>query len=101
MVFPNATIPPPQEFQYFPPAEAVKKWFMDPEFVAARASARVMTPGSFWGSKEMQRLEQVTGGAINGSDCSICELGFDSAELFHFAQHSTGLIFIRWVFLHE
>jgi hypothetical protein len=67
----------------------------DPEFVVAFRKQRETAVGSYWTSAEYTRMEEATGGAIADENNGSIEIGFDFAEPYNFAQHSTGLMFFR------
>jgi hypothetical protein len=67
----------------------------DPEFVAAFSRDRDFSVGSYWGSSEHERMKEATGGAVDGKDNGIIDLGFDYGQPYNFTQHATGLMFFR------
>lgn len=84
-----------QRFWFFDLEESVKELMADPEFVESWRQARVQVPGGYWGSPEHLRMREATGGAVDNPDNGIIELGFDFAQPYNFANHSTGLMFFR------
>jgi len=68
----------------------------DPEFVIAFRKQRETSIGSYWTSPEHGRMVQATAGAIDDRNNGSIEIGFDYAEPYNFAQHATGLMFLRY-----
>lgn len=67
----------------------------DPDFVKALQDPRVVRVGSFWASPEYKRLNKAVGGVLDNQQHGVLEIGFDFAEPYNFAKHSTGLMFMR------
>lgn len=67
----------------------------DPAFVKALQSPKVVRVGSFAASPEFKRLNRAVGGVLDSPEHGVLELGFDFAEPYIFAKHSTGLMFMR------
>jgi hypothetical protein len=51
--------------------------------------------GNWFASKEYKRLNRVLGGVLDNPQHGVLEIGFDFAEPYTFAKHSTGLMFMR------
>ena len=69
----------------------------DPEFVKALQADKVACVGNYWGSEEFARLNRAVGGVLCSWQHGVLEIGFDFAEPYNFAKHSTGMMFMRWV----
>lgn len=67
----------------------------DPAFVKALQSPKLVQVGSFAASPEYKRLNRAVGGVLDGPEHGVLEIGFDFAEPYNFAKHSTGLMFMR------
>lgn len=85
----------PQEFYDFGLEEVVRALFANPEWAALRATGRNMSHGGLYGSPMCQELNAKTNGCLFLEENSIWELGFDFCQIFNFAKHSTGVIFLR------
>jgi len=84
-----------QEFFYFGLEEVVSSLFANPQWAALRGTGRNMCPGELYGSPMCQMLDAKFNGALYANENSIWELGFDFCQIFNFAKHSTGVIFLR------
>lgn len=84
-----------QPYYRFPVEEGVQQRFSDPAFVEERGSDRAVTPGSYWNSREAQRLAMATQGAAFQAENSIYELGADGVQPFLHVTHSTDVTLYR------
>jgi len=85
-----------QEYYDFGLQEVVQSLFANPQWAALRGTGRNMCSGGLYGSTMSQELNAKTNGALYKEENSIWELGFDFCQIFNFAKHSTGVVFIRY-----
>lgn len=86
---------PLQRFWFILPEESIKELMGDPEFVKALQAGKVACVGNYWGSEEYARLNKAVGGVLCSWQHGVLEIGFDFAEPYNFAKHSTGMMFMR------
>jgi hypothetical protein len=84
-----------QEFYDFGLEEIVRALFANTEWAAMRGTGRNMCTGGLYGSKMSQDINAKSGGRLYEGASSIWELGFDFCQIFNFAKHSTGVIYLR------
>lgn len=84
-----------QRFWFIPLDDSIRELMSDPAFVKALQSPRLIRVGTFWASREYRRLNKVLGGVLDNLQHGVLEIGFDFAEPYNFAKHSTGLMFMR------
>lgn len=84
-----------QRFWYTPLDDSIRELMGDPAFVKALLASKLARVGNFWDSMEFKRLNKAVGGVLSSAQHGVLEIGFDFAEPYNFAKHSTGLMFMR------
>ena len=85
----------PQVFYYLGLERTIRLMFSDPEWCELRGSGRDFSAAGFYGSAAAARMNEECGGQLFQPGNSVYELGFDFAQVFNFANHSTGALFVR------
>jgi hypothetical protein len=84
-----------QRFWFIPLDDSITELMSDPDFVKALQAPRLVRVGNYWASLEYKRLNRAVGGVLDNPQHGVLEIGFDFAEPYNFAKHSTGLMFMR------
>ena len=92
-----------QEFWYLGLGPVLQRLFANPEWVTSRtrAAACARTPADLRGAEMCAKVDAATEGKLLKEPSCGIELGFDFCQIFNFAQHSTGCMFVRYMLPHH